>query len=164
MNWSLLLLLGSGKWTAGGPVHPAVQQPPKLCYASLPNASSCFRPSVVSSSAKQWTLKTAEERSEDPPCTEQTGGPLQFRRKRTACHYSSLYICTAVLVFLFSCLSGPVPPARVPAQEWARSKASLYICTLPLRSSRAKMKSEYRFCGLTQLSAIQQYPFPRVII
>lgn len=68
-------------------------------------------------------------------------------------------------VFLFLCLGGPVAPASVLThQECGRllhNEASLYICTLLLRSSQAKMKSKYSFCGLTQLSAIQLYSFSR---
>lgn len=67
-------------------------------------------------------------------------------------------------VFLFLCLCGP--PAGVLSQsvgDLCRPTASLCICTLLLRSNQAEMKSEYRFCGLTQLSAIQLYPFSRVI-
>ena len=73
---SLCLLPGPGKRTASGPVHPAIQQPPKLCFTTQPNASSCFQPSVVAPPpTKQWTLKTAGEPAEGPPSTKQMGGP-----------------------------------------------------------------------------------------
>lgn len=64
-------------------------------------------------------------------------------------------------VFLFLCLRGPVPPASVLCRSVGgfcrKESVHLYIA-VAIESSR-KMKSECRFCGLTQLSAFQLYSF-----
>lgn len=169
MNWSLCLLSGPGKWTACGPIQPAIQQPPKLCFISRPNASSCLQPSAAApSSAQQWTLKPAGGEYWGPSYYQADGRTSAVQRKMD--HVALLLPLNMYSnsVFLFLCLGGPVAPASVLThKECGRLlhiEASLYICTLLLRSSQAKIKSEYSFCGLTQLSAIQLYSFSQVIM
>ena len=56
-------------------------------------------------------------------------------------------------VFLFLCLSGAVPPAGALTQTVGDLSRQKPVCTFVYcRSNQAEVKSEYRYCGLTQLS------------
>lgn len=129
------LLLGSGKWTACGSSHLALQQPPHLCFTSQHHASNCLWPSALApSSAQQWTLKPAGRCEEDPTFITQRGriiahtGPCGIIPPST---YEQQF-CFFIHVFLHVIhIHLPVAPAE---------RSSLYMCALLLQSRRRKKK------------------------
>lgn len=129
------LVLGSGKWTACGSSHPALQQPPHLRFTSQYHASNCLWPSALApSSAQQWTLKPAGRCEGDPTFITLMGGSLPHTGPCGIIPPSTYeqQFCFFIHVFLHVIhVHLPVAPAE---------RSSLYMCALLLQSRRKKKK------------------------
>lgn len=126
----LFPLLGSGKWTACGWSHPALQRPPHLCFTSQCHASNCLWPSALApSSAHQWTLKPT-----GCVCVCVWGGPKFYptdgriiAAHRTMEHHSSSYMYRNSVCFFKKKIHVFLHVMCPPASDSCRTKQPVHV-------------------------------------